>query len=72
MGRNPVDKKKIDEFVNEITNLDEMQVLIDQAAYAARVYFGADLVVSKHFVPSGHGYDVWVLNNEAVRVAKNE
>lgn len=72
MGRNPVDKKKIDEFVNEITNVDEMQVLIDQAVYAARVYFGAHLAPSRHFVPSGKGYDVFVMNNEAVRVAKNE
>jgi len=72
MGRNPVDKPKIDKFVNEITNVDEMQVLIDQAVYAARVYFGAHLAPSKHFVPSGDGYDVFVMNNEAVEMKHNE
>jgi hypothetical protein len=64
MGRNPVDKKKIDKFVNEMRNPDEMQVLIDQAIYAAQVYWGVELGCSRHFVPSGHGYDIWVAKNE--------
>ncbi len=38
-----MDKKKIEEFVNEIRNVDEMQVLIDNAIYAARIYWGVEL-----------------------------